>query len=197
MSVPSIKGTAFQSAQEDVNRLVAEGALSRQLVELRCEPGDLAILDGKINPSAWYPIDAYVRLVELLIEKQAPGNPEGYLHERGVRAAERLAAAGIYPQLEASSERLGMRVGRFVTTLSSAIYNFTRWRYDVAESGDAFDIFVEDAAGFPNVARFTAQGFIEAAARRISGERVRVTSERATPDRIVFHAAYPERARAT
>jgi hypothetical protein len=88
MTVPSIKGTAFQSVVDDVHRLLAAKRLSREELEARLTGEDLEILDAKVNPTAWYPIDTYERTVDLLARKQAPLRTQEYLTERGALAAE-------------------------------------------------------------------------------------------------------------
>lgn len=197
MSEPSIKGTAFQSAQEDLHRLVDAGRIPPAELEARLRPEDRGLLEQKINPAAWYPIATYVRMVDLLVAKEAGGDREGYLVERGRRAAERLAKAGIYQQLDASVERSGPGVGRIIVTLASAIYSFTRWRFvsQAPDGGGAgargvqdFRVEVDEASEFPEVARFTAQGFIEYAASRTTGRPYCVTSGRPARDRVVFEA---------
>lgn len=186
VAVPSIKGTAFQSVHDDVHRLLAEGRLSRSALEVRLEAADLAILDEKVIPSSWYPIASYARMVELLVDLEAGGRREEYLIERGERAGARLAALGIYQQLELSLDRVGATVGKLGASLSGAIYNFTRWRYEAADLG-SFTIMVEEAEAFPEVSRFTTQGFIAYTAERISGRPTQVTSERPAPQRVLFH----------
>jgi hypothetical protein len=187
VTIPSIKGTAFQSVVEDVNRLRAQQQLSREQLEVALPAVDLRVLEEKISPAAWYPIASYARLVGLLVEQEASGSLEAYLIERGVRSAKRLSEAGIYQQLDASVERMGARVGTIVVTLARVIYNFTKWRYE-ADSGGDFTIRVEEAAEFPDVARFATQGFIQQAAAQTAGTRFHVTSERPSPDLVVYHA---------
>ncbi|MDH3214114.1 MAG: hypothetical protein OEM05_16665 [Myxococcales bacterium] len=188
MTTPSIKGTAFHSVVDDVNRLLAQQQLYREQVEVALPAAELRLLDEKISPAAWYPIASYARLVELLVEQEASGGAEAYLVGRGVRTAERLSAAGIYQQLDTSLERMGVRVGAVVVTLARVIYNFTSWNYE-ADSSAGFAIRVEEAAAFPDVARFTTQGFIQQVATQTAGHRFRVSSERPSPDLVLYHAA--------
>ncbi len=188
MTVPSIKGTAFQSVVDDVQQLLAAGRLSREELEARLTGEDLEILDAKVNPTAWYPIDTYDRAVEVLARKEAPLRTEEYLVERGLKAAERLAALGIYSQLDATSEHMGVRVGKVIVTISRAIYNFTSFHYEPGTDGVSFSIRVEDAAAFPEAARFATQGFVEHVASRAAGYAMRVSSERPSHDVVVYRA---------
>src|SRR5262245_53084124 len=99
VAVPSIKGSAFLSVVEDLKGLVASGRIRRPELEIRLRASDLRILDDKVLPGLWYPLDTYRRLTEILLEIEGGGKPE-YVVRRGARAAERLFAAGLYLQLE-------------------------------------------------------------------------------------------------
>lgn len=186
--VPSIKGTTFAYAHEDLNRLLAQGRLTREQAELRLTPADLALLDQKPNPTQWYPIESYARIVELLAQAEGGSDREAYLVGRGVAAAEKLASAGTYQQLEASSAQLGPRVGRIVITVASLIYSFGRWEFRVGEVTGQFEIVVDDCRDLPEVSRLATQGFVETVACRVAGFPVRVRSRRERPDRVVFEA---------
>ena len=184
---PSIKATAFQPAADDLNRLIETGKISREEVEARLRAEDLRYLDKQLAATTWVPIDGYRRVVEILIELEAGGStPEVYLHNRGVRAAQRLHKAGLYRQFEASSETWGNRVGKIAVTMAAVLYNFTKWSFELGSERGLFTITVDEAAEFPDVARYTAQGYIEYTSRIVSGGNERVTSERPSPGRIVF-----------
>jgi hypothetical protein len=188
MTVPSIKGTGFQSAVDDIQRLLDARQLTREELEAQLTPDDLIILDSKIGPTTWVPIDTYRRIVDLLISIEAHGDPEGYLFQRGWRAAERLHKGGLYSQFDATAVKWGMRVGKLIVTLGPVMYNFTEWEFEL-EPGQpirAFRVIVRNADQFPECARFTAQGFIEYVARSATGMTIRVTSERMPGGRIVF-----------
>jgi hypothetical protein len=186
LSQPSIKATAFQSVADDLQRLLEQGRLSRDELEASLEAGDLPFVDEKLAPTAWIPIATYARAVELLARIEAPGRREAYLVERGERAAERLAALGIYSQLEATTERIGQRIGHMIVSLAGAMYNFSAWRYEPQGEERGFAIHVEDAAAMPEVSRFATQGFIQYVATRANGHPTRVASRRPAPDTITF-----------
>jgi hypothetical protein len=197
----SIKGTAFASVVEDLRRLVEAGRLARATLEARLEAEDLRILEAKISPGLWYPLASYARLSELLVEVEGGGRP-GYLVERGARAAERLFAAGLYLQLErgeeigaekrARGEGWGASEGNLVTSLAGAIFNVSRWRFEIDPDDDRLQrIEVSEAEALPEVSRLAAQGFVEYTASRLAGVPVRVESERVGGDRIVFRLRRP------
>lgn len=183
---PSIKATGFQTAADDLQVHVDSGRLPRAEVEARLDPGDLQYLEKQLAASTWVPIATYRRVVELLIELEADGKPELYLHGRGVRSAERLHKLGVYRQFEASLDTWGARVGKIATTMSAVIYNFTRWTFESGGTLGDFKIIVDEAGDFPEIARFATQGFIEYTAKAVSGGDARVTSARVTPDRVVY-----------
>jgi hypothetical protein len=196
MSVPSIKGSAFEMVVRDVVRLLESGKLPREVAEVRLEAEDLRLLEDKVLPSAWYPLASHERLSELLWEFEGERDPK-YLIARGARAAERLFEAGLFQQMQ-RGEELGAAKrergepwsefdGNLMTSLAGAIFNVSRWAYrrhpdDVYVSR----IEVTGAHDLPDVARWAAQGFVEYVATRSTGAPVQVTSERPVPDRIVF-----------
>ncbi len=187
MTVPSIKGTGFESVVDDIQRLLDTRQLTRDELEEKLTPDDLIILESKIGPASWVPIDTYRRVVDILISIEAHGDPQGYLFQRGWRAAERLHKAGLYSQFDATAEKWGMRVGKLIVTLGPVMYNFTEWQYELAPAPlRGFQVIVRSTAEFPECARFTALGFIEYLARSATGLTFRVTSERLSGGRIVY-----------
>ena len=182
---PSIKATGFQSAADDLTRLVDAGRISRGEVEARLRTDDLRYLDKQLAATTWVPIDTYARIVDILVELEANGPAEVYLHNRGVRAGQRLHKAGLYRQFEASADDWGNRVGKIATTMAAVLYNFTRWTFELG-AGRTWQIVVDEAAEFPEVARYTTQGFIEYASRTVSGGNELVRSERVGRDRLIY-----------
>ena len=95
-----VKGTAIASVVEDLNRLLQEGKISREELEARLEADDPEVLEQKIVPALWYPMETYGRFVEILFDREG-GRRTEYLVERGRRAAQRIRATGLYSQLSA------------------------------------------------------------------------------------------------
>lgn len=183
-----VKGTAMVSVIDDVNRLLAEGRLSRDDLEIQLEPSDLAVLEEKVFPSNWYALGSYGRLTRVLLNAEGKGSLE-YLVERGRRAAERLRQAGLYAaQLKVDRDRWGERVGKMMVPLGPAIYRDTFWRVDLSSVGGkmSFAIEVDVQTDFPDLCRHQTQGFIEHAATYAAGVPVEVTSERVGPTKIRF-----------
>jgi hypothetical protein len=186
-SVPSIKATGFQSAADDLERLVAERRLSRAELEGQLEPEDLAFLGKQLAASSWVPIATYVRVLEILIALEGGRDVHGYLRSRGRRAAERLHKMGLYGQFDASIETWGHRVGSITATMGAVLYNFSRWSFESDPDAGIFQTTVDDARDYPDHLSAIGEGFIEYLAENLlAGTKVEVTSERVSPDRIVF-----------
>ncbi|HSJ98864.1 MAG TPA: hypothetical protein VLC53_17445 [Myxococcota bacterium] len=184
-----VKGTAIESVVADVNRLLEERRLSREALEARLPAADLQLLESKIVPALWYPYGSYGRLMELLFEVEGRRSTE-YLIERGRRAADRVRATGLYAQLKGNWSNWGDRVGTILATLGPAMYKDTSWRIEiqgVAERAVTFRLEVDCPAEFPDVCRWPTQGFIGYIASMYAGDnKVRMTSERVSPERMVF-----------
>ena len=188
MTVPSVKG--IQPIVADIRRLLDTGQLTREQLEAQLTPDDLAILESKIGPATWVPIDTYRRALDVLVSIEAHGDPEGYLFRRGWRVARRLHEVGLYCQFDATVGKWGMRVGQLIATLGPALFNFTEWKFELDPGipARAFKVIVSDAAQFPDCVRFTAQGFIAYLAHSAAGLELRVTSQRMPDGRIIFAA---------
>ncbi len=190
---PSIKGSALSSVVADVVALRDSGRLGAEELEARLEAADLALLEAKIQPALWYPIECYRRLTELLLEVEGRGNPR-YIAERGARAAERLWEGGLYVQLQHGEEKaakarraggaLTERDARMITTLSGAIFNFTRWSYRSEASSSLIE--VREAADWPEVSVWAARGFLEYVVSRLRRVETPVEAKRVAPDRVEF-----------
>jgi hypothetical protein len=185
-----VKGTAIESVVTDVNQLVEAGRLSPHELELRLPAEDLRLLETKIVAALWYPLGSYGRLMNLLYEVDGRRSTE-YLVERGRRAAERIRASGLYSQLKSDWSTWGDRVGKILVTLGPAMYKDTQWRIQlerVGTRGMTLRLEVDCPPEFPDVCRWPTQGFVEALAQLYSGDaKVRVHSERVSPERMVFH----------
>ena len=189
MERPSIKGTAFLSAVADLQALLEAGRLRQEQLEARLPAEDLAILEAKILPGEWYPIDAYGRIIDLLGEVEGGG--AAYHVQRGRRAAERLLQSGIYRQLDRALEQRKERdktalIG-IMLTVGRTLYNFGAWELLRDQSTDTRLRFeLRQMAALPENARLTIQGFVEWAAQHIGSRHSRVESRRLSADRIEF-----------
>jgi hypothetical protein len=186
--VPSIKATGFQSAADDLGKLLASGRLTQSELEQRLQPADFEYLGKQLAASMWVPIATYDRVVRMVCDFESDGDPEGYLRLRGLRAAERLHKLGVYKQFEASYETWGSKLGKISTTIASVLYNFTRWSFEMGENERDYRIVVDDALHFPESLRFVGEGVMVYFARlQAPVSKVEVTSERVRPDQVVYY----------
>jgi hypothetical protein len=200
MSAPSIKGSAFQAVIDDLNQLVASGALGEAELAARLEPGDRELLRAGIQTGSWYAIESYRRMLALLVAKEGRADREGYLRRRGRAAAERILKMGLYSHLEAAMraaerapERWVEQVGRVMTTLSPAMFNFSSWEFVPGDAAKLFSLHVRQAALLPDETRILLQSFIEALFEPFTQDPVRVVSRRPSPDEIVFEGTWAGR----
>jgi hypothetical protein len=176
MPDPSIKGASISTLIEDIAKMRDSGRIPTALLEQRLTVADRELLDEPVNPAGWYPIHSYRRLAELICEVE--GRREDLLRERGAAAAKRLAAAGIYQQIDsvtrvkqvqemsqaAHFEDYGRGL-RLITTLSASMFNFTSFEVQIdPEFADRYCIVVPDGHDMPDVLMYTTEGFINAMA---------------------------------
>ena len=176
MTQPSIKGASISSLIEDLAKMRDSGRLDESLLEQRLTAEDRQLLDQPVNLAGWYDIHSYRRMAELLCEVE--GRREDLLRERGAAAARRLAAAGLYQQME-SLTRLheirkldqGARFAAYgrglklIATLSGSLLNFAT--FDLVIDPDYPDRYCFEVSGseqIPDVLAHTSEGFINAMA---------------------------------
>jgi hypothetical protein len=189
--VPSIKATGFQSAADDLEKLVASGRLTRKELEERLEPSDLQYLGKQLAASSWVPLATYVRVLEMLITLEAGRDVTRYLRERGRRAAERLHKMGLYGQFDATVETWGHRVGTITATMGAVLYNFTKWSFDSEPETASFRTTLDEASDYPDHLVVIGEGFIEYLAEHLlPGRKVEVCGKRVSASRIVFTGHY-------
>jgi hypothetical protein len=196
--VPSIKGSIFAFAAEDLAKLVSVGKVPAGDLARRLTAEDRAILDQPIQLTGWYPVAAYDRMLALLLEYEGHGSI-AYLKERGVRSADRLIQAGIYAQMEylnrvqvqkaADPQQRFQAYGRdlrLLSTLSGSILNFSRWQPKPdPRHPDRYVIEVSEAEAYPELLCWTTDGWINRMASQ-HGDDELWRWKRVRPDLIVF-----------
>jgi hypothetical protein len=185
MGSATIKGVAFQSVAADVNKLRASGAITETDLRGAIKPDERRVLTEAVIPGLWYPLPTYGRLLDLLCRKEG-GDRVDYLIERGARAAERMMSEGAYRSFLATANCWGERAGQAMMQLAKALYGGTRWSASYSGEDHAAEIVVDDAAEFPDSARYAAQGFVKVLFTRIEGAEVEISSHSPTRDRIVY-----------
>lgn len=195
---PSIKGSVFSAAVEDVNKLIAGGTLDRDAARRWLTDDDLERLDETINVAAWYDVRSYDRFNLLLRDLEGDGKSE-YLREKGRGTARRLIEMGVYSQMEylqrtqvARTEGREERFAAFgrdlkrLNTLSASILNFTRW--EVLPDPDCamrYVMQVSEAEQMPESLVWRTDGFVnEMASRHLAADLW--SWRRPRPDLIVF-----------
>lgn len=200
---PSVKGSVVAETIENARKLLEEGRLSRDELEARLRPEDLALFEQPTNVSKWYDLGFYERLAELLHDVEGELREE-YFRRKGYARGQRLIEAGLYQQMEyvgrsqvarqldpkARFEAYGRDLKLFVT-LSGAILNFSRW--SVArdpDHDDRYRIEVRDAAAFPDFLGWGSEGLINAMASAHGLPEI-WRYERLAPDFVVFRMLRP------
>ena len=183
---PSVKGTIFQMAIEAVKRAIEAGSLSEDQVEAELAAEDLPFLQEKILVGGWYPVASFDRLVRLA--SSPTGRDDDYFVKRGREAADKLLGNQIYENFKSTIHERGDEGGASVLTLAKLMMDFSRWELLPYENGDKshFVIDVTEAGPMPDVLRYTSQGFIERVSELMVGGPMKVTSERPTPDHVIF-----------
>jgi len=184
MRISSIKGSAFQSVLEDVKRLIDDGRIEPSELASSLSEKDRGFLDAVVTPLAWFPMETYGRMLELLAREEGGADPIGYLCARGASAADRMLS-GTYESFAAAPGSWGLRVGQTMMGIGKLLYNFSDWTFRSA-GADVYEIEVSEARDYPDPARYAAQGFLRRFAERAAGVTMQVKSSRPTPDRIVF-----------
>jgi hypothetical protein len=184
MDVPSVKGSIFQLALDDLKLAIDEGRCEPAELDARLSEKERGILDRPVTAAEWVPIDRYVRVLELLVQLEGGRDPVGYLRRRGARACEKLLG-GAYKGYKVEPGAWGRRTGETMIGIGKLLYNFTRWSF--RELGDGvYEIGCQEAENFPDCAVETAHGFIESYAAYASGREVEVDLERPARSHFAF-----------
>jgi hypothetical protein len=163
--------------------MVQQRRISRDELEAHLEAEDLEILDGKPEPSFWYPLASVDRLARILLDVEGGGCPE-YYKLQGRRAAESLLTRSSVKRLvEAALER-GERAGQSLVSVASLIYSVGRWSFE----GDLreFSIELSEAEAFPELSLWAISGCAETLFQQIAGRGFEVTFTRPDPDLVIF-----------
>ncbi|HVP30075.1 MAG TPA: hypothetical protein VMW35_13060 [Myxococcota bacterium] len=184
---PSMKGAFLQGVVADVQKLVERGAVPPAELEARLSAAERKLLAAPLIGALWYPVEAWVHMIELLRDLEGGADPRRYLVERGARAAARIIELGIFRhQIEAfQGERLA-RIGQIIATLAANIFNFGKWAFVDADGTKAPRIVISEASRFPKEAQPLFEGFIEALVREALHLPLSVRSARPSPEEIEF-----------
>lgn len=196
--VPSIKGSVFGHCVEKLLKLISSGRISREELERRLEPGDLATLEGPIHATQWYDIRIYERMMLLNRDVDGGGNNE-CLVRWGALSADNLLKMGVYQQLDYAKRmqldkqsdaearfRAFGRDLRLMLSSTSSFLNFVQVDVKVDPEQDRRYIMeYTNAAAYPDVLCWTNLGFINRLAAE-HGEPDLWKWERPSQDRVVY-----------
>jgi hypothetical protein len=195
MPDPCIKGSAFVGVVDDLNRLLDEGRTTREALEERLQPDDLAYLDeDEVAPGFWYPMPSYDRLLSVLVELEGGDDPRAYLLGRGEAAMKRMMALGLYNQFASLEQGWTRLAGRVLGTISQVVYNFMT--FEIVSGADAagdgtqssrFTILVRDGGLLSRNAQTTIEGAVAALASRAAHGPVTVSARRVSTDEVEIY----------
>jgi hypothetical protein len=172
-TIPSIKGSVFETAVTSLTKLLEQGRIDRKDALRWLEESDFEIVDAEISVAKWYDVQVYHRINCLLREVEGRGRND-YLRDQGRETARRLIEMGLYSQMEylkrtqaADTDGVAERSAAFgrdlkrLNTLSASILNFTRWEAAPdPEHENRYRIEVHEAAGMPETLIWRSDGFI-------------------------------------
>jgi hypothetical protein len=185
MDLPSIKGLTLGPTCDRVNALVESGRISQRDLEAILHPEDLRLLEERPAPTLWYPIASVARLNELLIRQQGGDGPK-LMRELGAGALNSLLQGGGSRLFLDGIRKLGNRATEALVQLARLLLNFGEWNYRQLSPQHAV-IEACQVQPLPETLRFAIEGLIEAMIPEFLGMTVHVSSERPTPDRVLFN----------
>ncbi len=189
---PAVKGLIVIMAMVPVRRAIRAGQIAREDVEFRLGK-HAEILDQKLSPALWYPVDIAGIFHEVMAE-QMPGPRQAALADQGITAVRHLTQQDVYGQLDFAGRSLDesrnrdvINFGRRVATIMRSFYNFGEAVFE-GDPDKQLNYYLRwtDVAPLPDSIRFVTEGFIQEIIVNVNSTPMRVTSERRTPDRIEF-----------
>jgi len=163
-----------------------EGAFEKSL-----SAETLALLEEEIVITSWYPMWQFNELEEFLWVHLSKRDPE-LARMAGAEAFRSMQKTGRYQQLE-YAERAGnatsshdvIRQTRLIISILSSYYNFLEVEVDLDPVNRDLRITYDNAALICEPLRYSTEGFMTAVSR-LRNDAVEWTSQRVSPDRIVF-----------
>jgi hypothetical protein len=187
MGVPSIKGVALQFLLDTIEQRIAEGRIDRAAFESMLGDEELKIIDSEILPGLWYPIESYGRMLELALKME--GRPREQWAEAGFEAAQSVLSNEAYGRLVEDAAKRGKRSGFALMHVVPLFLNFSSWSYEQDPGdGSVYHVNVTQAESLPRALVALLEGVMSYLSQRVRGNRLKVSSERLGPDRILFRA---------
>lgn len=187
-----VKGYIVASIIEGVRGALYEERIDQDRVEVALG-SHAGLLEEKIDPFRWYPVEVLEGLNQLLAEARG-GDRRAAMLELGAEQFELLSAMGVHQQLSFSNGKVSESSrneiaswGRLVSTMMRSVYSFSRATFE-ADPGTQGRYILDwrGIDGLGDIVLESTLGFMTALARRSAGREVRVTLERSAPG----HARY-------
>jgi hypothetical protein len=191
MSEPSVKGTMLLGSVVLARRLKQRGDLRTEIFEKSLSDETLSLLDDRIIITSWYPMWQFNELQEFFWEHVARRDPRA-ARASGADSFKSMNKTGRYQQFEyaaraesAESKRDVLRHTRMITSILSGYYNFLEVKVGLDPQSQNLQIVYDNATMYCEPLRYSTEGFMTAVSRVRNGV-TDWTSERVTPDRIVY-----------
>ena len=181
-----VKGASFIRSVDIVEGLVERGLISRDALEVRLSANAVRLLEEKIEPSIWYPLDAVDELSRIIVEFEGDGRPQ-YMRLIGCAALDHLLQRDVFRSFIEGAMKQRGKEGQTLVGLAALVYNFGHWSFE-GDDLTEFTVTMDDATPLPELARNTIAGFMESLVEHCVGARVAISSERPSADRVVFRA---------
>jgi hypothetical protein len=181
---PCLKGVTMQAAVRRLEAHRESGKLTDEALEAKLEPEDLELLEQRVAPTLWYPIDAYDRIMLLLRETEGGMGDDWWIRYGEASAAEILAFGPVQAMLK-GARSFGPRAGIVLVRMSTLYFNFSKWHFE-GESLEAFEVEVSGAEPMSEPCRLIVLGFLRHLAQVFVGHEVAIESDRPVQSRIIY-----------
>jgi hypothetical protein len=191
MAEPSVKGNMLLGSVVMTRRLRDANQLPAEIFEKVLSAETLELLDERISIANWYPMWQCNELQTLFWEYVAKRDPN-VARQSGAESFKSMQKTGRYQQFEyaeraesAESKRDVLRQTRMITSILSGYYNFLEVEVGLHPETENLQIIYDNATLFIEPLRYSTEGFMTGVSRVRKGT-TSWTSERVTPDRIVY-----------
>jgi hypothetical protein len=192
-----VKGYVVASIVEGVRDALGRGRIGQDQVEIALG-SHAAVLDQKIDPFRWYPVELLEGLNRLLAEASG-GDRRAAMLALGAEQFELFTSMGVHQQLSSSNRKASESSpkeiaswGRLVSTMMRSVCSFSRATFEADPAAQGrYVLDWRGIEGLGDIVLESTLGFMTALAERSAGPEVRVTLERPAPNhaRYVFEGA--------
>ena len=182
-----IKGAGFARSWEHLHALAERGAVSEEALRVELSPAAYSLYQEKVQPSLWYPLAAVNELSQQIIKIEGEGDP-AYNRTLGAEALGVILARDSYRGLIEGAMKQKGSEGQTLVQLASLVYDFGQWTFE-GEDLSKFEAIMTEAEPLPELATFSIAGFMETLVAHCTGNRIAVTIDRPSLDKVIFRAA--------